>query len=247
MIVYVDIVFVLNIFLDFILLMSVSVILTRNVKIKRILLGSLMGGVSTFILFISLSSVLLFLIKLFLGIVMVLITFGYKNIKYMFNNLFYLYTLSFSVGGVMYLLMDKGIYNYLVLIIGFMVVNYLYIKQIKKFKNNYSEYYHVEIKYKNQKLKLVGFLDTGNKLYDNYHHRPIILIDQKIKYQLQDIIYVPYTSLNNTSILKCIRPDTIIINNKRFDNYLIGLSNNKFRIDGINCLLHSKMKGDLHA
>lgn len=247
MIVYIDLVFLLNIVFDFILLMSVSVILTRNVSIKRIILGSLIGGMSTLILFVSISSILLFILKLLLGIVMVLVTFNYQSIKYTFNNLFYLYTLSFSIGGVLYLLMDKGIYNYFILIVGFIVVCFMYVKQIKRFKNNYADYYHVSIFFKDKEINLVGYLDTGNKLYDNYHHRPIILIDKNIKYRDEDIIYVSYISLNNPNVLRCIRPDKIVINGKSFNNYLVGLSNRKFKIDGINCILHSKMKGELNA
>jgi hypothetical protein len=222
--------------------MSVNVTLTRNASIKRLLFGSVIGGVSTFCLFFNFNSIMLFFIKIILGILMVIVTFNYHNIKYTFNNLFYLYTISFSVGGVLYLLRDKGYYNYFILIIGFIVICFLYIKQFKVFKNNYINYYKVSIYYNNKCLKLIGYLDTGNKLYDNYHHRPIILIDKKIK-NIENIIYVPYESLNNISVLKCFKVDKIIINNHVFKNYLIGLSSNKFKIDGINCILHSKMKG----
>lgn len=245
MIIYLDLVFFLNIFLDFILLMSVSVVLTRNVSLKRIFLGSIIGGGSTFILFFSISSIILFLIKLFLGFFMVLVTFGYHSLKYTYNNLFYLYTISFSIGGVLYLLMNKGYYNYLILIIGFLVVSYLYVKQIKKFKTNYSDYYQVKVYLKNQVLNLTGYLDTGNKLYDNYKNRPVIITSKKIMYDLEDIIYVPYVSLNDEKIIKCLKVDKIIINNKVFHNYLIGLSDQKILIDGVNCILHSKMKGEL--
>ena len=245
MIVYVDVVFILNVLLDFILLMSVSVILTRNAKLKRIILGSIIGGVSTFVLFISINSFLLFLLKIILGIVMVIVTFGYHNLKYTYNNMFYLLTLSFSISGGLYLLKDYGIYNYLILIIGFIFINILYIKQIKKFKNNYTNYYVVKIYYQNNVYTLNGFLDTGNKLYDNYHHRPIIIVNQKLSYNLEDVLYVPYVSLNNESILKCLKVEKIIINNHTFKNYLIGLSEKRFQIDGINCLLHSEMKGKI--
>ena len=240
MIIYVDLVFLLNIVLDFMLLMSVSVILTRNTKFKRLLLGSLIGGISSVLLFINISSLLSFILKIILGLLMVLVTFGYHSIKYTLNNLFYLYTLSFSVGGVMYLLMDS-FYNYLVLIIGFIVVLTLYIKMIKNYQVSYTNYYQVKITIKDKDYDVVGYLDTGNKLM--YHHKPVVILDKKIKYNLEDIIYVPYTSLNNTSVIKCLKTDKIIINNQIFKNYLVGLSNKKIHIDGINCILHSKMKG----
>ena len=247
MIIYIDVVFFLNIILDFILLMSVSVILTRNAKIKRIIFGSLIGGASTFLLFINLNSFLSLIFKLLLGLLMIIVTFGYKDIKYTFNNLFYLYTLSFSTGGIMYLLMDKSYYNYIILIMGFSISLFMYVKQAKTYHNNYINYYKVELYLKGKKYLLTGFLDTGNKLYDSYKHRPVIIIDKKINYKLEDIVYVPYVSLNNNSVLKCLKTDKIIINNHIFKNYLVGISNEKIRIDGINCLLHSQMKGDLHA
>ena len=243
MIIYVDLVFLLNIFLDFILLMGVSVILTRNVKVKRILFGSLMGGVSIILLFIHVNFLINIILKILLGLLMVLVTFGYHNFKYTFNNLFYLYTLSFSVGGVMYLLIDNGFYNYLVLIIGFIIVLFLYIKMIKKYNSSYANYYKVEIIINNKSYIVTGYMDTGNKLYDTFKHRPVIILDKKIKYNIEDIIYVPYLSLNNSSVLKCLKTDKVIINNHIFKNYLVGLSNKKINIDGINCILHSKMKG----
>lgn len=245
MIVYIDLVLLLNIVLDSILLMSVSVLLGRNVTIKRIILGSITGGVSTIILFISITNLSLFILKIILGIVMCIITFGYVNIKYTLNNIFYLYIISFIIGGGITLIKDYGYYNYIILIISFIVISFLFIKQMKNFQDNYSNYYKVDIYIKGIVYKLNGYLDTGNKLYDQYKNRPIILISKKIKYNIEDIIYVPYVSLNNESLVKCLKVDKIIINNKIFNNYLIGLSDKKFHIDGINCILHSKMKGIL--
>ena len=178
---------------------------------------------------------------------MIIVTFGYHNLKYTMNNMFYLLTSSFIIGGVLYLLMDKGFYNYIILIIGFVLVIFLYIKQLKKYQENYSNYYQVEVFVKDKKYELTGFLDTGNKLIDSYKHRPVIIVDKKINHSPKDIIYVPYVSLNNHSVLKCIKADMVIVNNHIYKNYLIGLSNDKLKIDGVDCILHSKMKGDLHA
>ncbi len=247
MIIYYDLLFFLNVFLDFILLMGVSVILTRNASIKRIILGSILGGGTTFLLFFNINSILLIILKMLFGFFMVIITFHFNSFKYTLNNVFYLYCISFSIGGVLYLFINRGIYNYFILIIGFIIVVFLYIKQMKKLGNNYNNYYKVLIYYHNKKISCTGFLDTGNKLCDIYHNRPVILIDKKIRYHDNEIIYVPYCSLNNEGVLKCIKVDKIIINNHIFKNYLVGFSNNKIQIDGIDCILHSKMKGELNA
>jgi len=243
MIIYIDVVFFINVILDFSLLMGISVILTRNVKIKRLIFGSFIGGISTVLIFVQINVLLNFLLKIILGLIMVIVTFGFNSFKYTFNNLFYLFALSFSVGGVAYLLIDKWYYSYIVLLFTFLVSLYFYVKMIKKYHISYSNYYRVEIIIKDRNYNLVGYLDTGNKLYDTYKHRPIVIISKKITYSLTDVIYVPYTSLNNCSVLKCLKADKIIVNNCVFKDYLIGLSNQKINIDGINCLLHSKMKG----
>ena len=145
MIIYLDIVFLLNIVLDFILLMSVSIILTRNASIKRILLGSMIGGVSTTLLFININSLLLFILKIILGLLMVLATFSYNNFKYTFNNLFYLLTISFILSGILYLFIDQENYSYLILSIFFIIIPIIYYKQLKTYQDNYFNYYHVKI------------------------------------------------------------------------------------------------------
>ena len=62
--VYLDLLFILNFLLDFIILSAVNYILRRNVKQGRILLGSLIGTVTLLILFIKLSNFELLLYKL---------------------------------------------------------------------------------------------------------------------------------------------------------------------------------------
>ena len=63
--IYLDYVFFINFIFDFILLFTTKVLLKRNVKIKRIILGSFIGTFSIFILFISMPSFIFFLSKMF--------------------------------------------------------------------------------------------------------------------------------------------------------------------------------------
>ena len=85
--IYLDLIFSF----DFILLLTVSIILRRNTKIIRLILGSIIGSLSTFLLFLNLNNIELFLYKLFISIIMILIIFKYKNIKYTLKNMEYLY------------------------------------------------------------------------------------------------------------------------------------------------------------
>ena len=110
--IYLDYVFFINFIFDFILLFKTKVLLKRNVKIKRIILGSFIGTFSIFILFISMPSFIFFLSKMFFGLIMVIITFKFKDIKYTLNNFFYLMILSIILGGFLYFLNIVGFLGY---------------------------------------------------------------------------------------------------------------------------------------
>ena len=108
---YLDLIFLINIWFDFLLLMTTSILLKRNVKFKRIILGSLVGGITIFILFIPFNNVTLFLFKLIVSFLMMVITFSFKNLKYTLSNLSYFYLTSIILGGGMYLLSDSLSYS----------------------------------------------------------------------------------------------------------------------------------------
>ena len=258
--VYLDLVFILNFLFDFILLIVVGTILRRNASMKRMLFASSVGALSVFTLFLSISSFTLFVIKVVISIVMVLISFGFKTVKYTLRNLFYLYSSSLILGGFLYFLnvtfsyQQKGLVfyhdglsiNFMVLVIFSPIILYAYINQSLHLKNHYANYYQVDIYFKNGVKKTVSaYLDTGNHLVDPYMKRPIILVNKKeIRdlYSENDITLVPFDTLNNHGLLKCVVPLKIYIVGIGFkEKVLIGISDEPIHIDGIDCLLHTKL------
>lgn len=247
--IYLDLVFFINFFFDLILLSTVKIVLKRRINNYKILLGSLVGGLSIFFLFIPLNTITLFILKIIISILMIIITFGKK---YFLKNILYLYFISIILGGFLYYLNLEFSYkniglvffhngfsiNFILLIILSPIILYLYIKQDKTLKiiNNY--YYHVKIYYKKKVLEYEGYLDTGNKLYDPYFHKPIILLyDQKLT--IKNPIYIPYKTLDNTGILKCFKADKIILNDEiTIKNPMIALSLEPFNLENVNVLLH---------
>ena len=258
--IYIDLVLLLNFGFDLILLFSVAIILRRNTTLKKLLISSLIGSITILSMFIKLNSLSLFLIKIVISILMVYISFGYKNIKYTLKNMFYLYTSSIILGGFLYLLnlqfsyKNKGLVfyfnglsvNVIVLIILSPTILYVYTKQALELKNNYSNYYNIDIYLKNGKvLPITAFLDTGNKLEDPYQKRPIIILNKeliKVDYEKDNILLVPYDTLNNHGLLKCIIPEKIFIQGIGFrNNFLVGISNEKIKMEGIDCILNSRL------
>ena len=243
---YIDLFFIFNFIIDFIITLSVSIMLKRKSSYIRMILSSLLGGVSSLLLFTSLNKILIEIISI---VLMVVISFGYKGIRYVIKNILYMYILSTLLGGIIYLFNIKVSNNvflsYLIIIIIAIEVMVLYIKENKKMKNIYNNYYKVDIYFKsNDKLSLIGFVDTGNNLYDPYKKRPIILISNKY-HRNDNFILVPYHTLSGNGLLKCIKPDIIFIEGIGYKgNVLVGFSDSPNLIDGIDVILHKDvMKG----
>lgn len=263
MIVYLDLIFLINFILDFLLLLTVNIALKRYSKIRRIILGSLFGSISLIYLFIPLNQIMMFIFKILISIFMCIISFGYKNIKYTIYNIIYLYMTSIILGGFLYYLKTEFSYsnkgfvfyyeglaiNYIFLIIIAPLILYVFIKNIRALKEIKNYYYKVKIIFNNNyELTLSGFLDTGNKLIDPITNKPIILLNKKKvkgKIPIRSPMYVPFNSLNHHGLLECIKPKYLEINNKEIKNYLIGLSDTSFKLNGIECLLNYKILEDI--
>ena len=99
--VYLDLVFFINFFFDFLILYATKLVLKETTSCKRIVLGSLFGSLTIFLLFLSLSNFWLLLFKLVISVLIILITFGRTNF---FSDFLYFYLISMILGGFLYLL-----------------------------------------------------------------------------------------------------------------------------------------------
>ena len=249
MTIYLDLLFLLNFIYDLLLLLTVSVTLKRNTKFKRILLGSFFGAISTFIILIPINKYLLLILKILSSVIMLIITYSFKNIKYFLNNLLYLYMTSVILAGFLYFLkLEFNNLSYLISLSIAPLILYLYINEQKKLKEIVNYYKKVIITFKNNKtLSLNGFIDSGNKLKDPITGKYIILVNKKTLkgiYNIRSPMYVPIKTINNKSLLPCVSIKNIIIDNKTYNNYLLGISDTFNGFDNINCLLNYHLLED---
>ena len=244
--VYIDLFFLFNVIMDVIVIVGVSILLKRKTSVFRIVISSLIGGIASILMFTVINKLLIELISIF---VMVFIAYRYVNIRYTIRNIFYMYILSVLLGGVIYLFNVKvstnPIITYFIIIIIAVEVMILYIKEIKKMKNNYNNYYKVVIVFRDgAREEYIGFVDTGNNLYDPYKSRPIILLSYKY-YRDDNFVLVPYYTAGGESLLKCVKPDMVYIDGMICKkNVLVGFSESVKLIDGVDVILHKDiMKG----
>lgn len=238
--VYLDLYFLINYLFDFISLLTVSIILKRKVKIYKMIEGSLIGSLSMITLFIRFNSLELLLIKIIISILINIITFNYKDIRYFFNNIYYFYLSEIILGGFIFLLKNNISNNYILYLLCAILFILIFIKNIKNIKSNYNNYLNIKFDIDNKTYNLNAFLDTGNKLVDPILKIPVILINKNIL-NIDGSILVPYKTIDKESILKCILGNNLYINNKKVNKkFLIGNSNN-INIDGVDCLFNEKL------
>ena len=130
---YIDLFFIFNVIMDYIIIMSTSILLKRRTSYIRMILSSLIGGISSLVLFTSLNKIVIEIVSI---VIMVLISFGYKGIRYLINNILYMYILSTLLGGIIYLfnikVSNSMFLTYLIIIVISIEIMLLYIKGERK-------------------------------------------------------------------------------------------------------------------
>ncbi len=257
MTVYIDGVLFLNFYLDFLLLLTVVVILKRNVRIFRVILGAFVGSLTILVLFFEISSLELFFIKIYLSFLMCILCFGYHNLKMFLTNIFTFYIVSILLGGFLYFLnitfsyksvglvfINNGLsVNAIFLILVSPVILYLYVKQVRMFKKRLSCFFKTNIYIGRKVLKLNGYLDTGNTL--SYKKRLVILTNIDNSFRNKKV-YIPYIVIGGTGILECIKVRKVeVIGIGVFENVYLGFSKD-FKAFGCDVLLNGLMKGDIY-
>ena len=228
--IYLEYIFIINFLLDFMILYGTKRILKKNTSNIKLIISSIIGSLSTFILLINVSNNQLFIIKIILSIIMIITAFGSNNI------------ISIIIGGLIYLfdLKTNPFLNMFLITILTPFIIYTLIKEYTKFKTTIKDKYVVNIIIKNKEYKLEGFVDTGNRLKSPISNKSVILVNLNIP--VDNALYVPYKALNTTGIIPCLKPEKVLIDGKTISNCLIGISKDKFSLNGENCILPNILK-----
>lgn len=203
MTIYVDVVLLENICMNYIILFSTSYIIKIKRKHIRLFLSSLVGAVYAVLAYAEIVPLYANLIvKVILSIVMVYIAFYPKNFKGLLKELIVFYLVSFALGGCAFALLyivrpqdifiKNGVYigTYPIKIallggiVGF-IVTYIAFKVVKNKIVKNQIIYEVEISIEDKTLKTRLLLDTGNMLKDPISNSPVLVVEKNI---LKEII-----------------------------------------------------------
>jgi Sporulation factor SpoIIGA. len=196
---YIDVLFVINVIMDYILLVLVRKILRCQTTHFRVLLGSIIGSLMVCILvMLPIRNMLIhILIGYFVtSTCMVKIGCNIKGKKNLVRGVLSLYVLAFIMVGIYetlssYIEIDnwlglalmgsgKGAVafrTFLILTTLSYIILVCAVNGFKSFKNKVINTYEITLVEKGQKKDLVGFLDTGNHLMEPFSQKPVSILD----------------------------------------------------------------------
>lgn len=211
MTIYVDIIIIENLIMNFIILYATGLILKIKISFFRLLFASFIGSIYSALQYISNMKILSnIMIKTFLSIVIVWVAFHPQNIKKMCKQLMLFYLTTFTFGGVatylIYVLkpqnivmkngMYVGTYVLKVIFIGAILGTGILLVSFKISKNKISKkdmICKIMIKLNGKEITLNTMVDTGNMLKEPITGNPVAVVE---KNSLYDVL--PKEILNNT-------------------------------------------------
>lgn len=200
--IYIEYVIIDNFIIDFCIILAVCKTLGLKVFKFRICLASAVGtGLALALPLFKMPDIAGLGVKIFLSIIMVVITSRYKSKKQFLFALLLFYTYTFVMGGACFGLLylycgnvSLGIsFNYssavpvglvVLVILGYIYLINLLVRFFKKRKDIINFLYDIDIYYKENKVKITGFMDSGNRLYYKENNLPAIIINLKTALKL---------------------------------------------------------------
>lgn len=203
MTIYLDVILLENLCMNYIILFATGLIQKINIKQGRILLASLLGGIYAILSFapvLPVYSSIFF--KILISVVMVYVAFKAKNAKILFKQLILFYLVSFAFGGCAFALLYfvkpqdilmrngflTGTYPLKIAIlggiVGFVIVNIAF-RLVKGRVSKKDMFCMVKIVFQGKSTCFKAMIDTGNLLKDPMSGMPVVIVEAK---QLEEII-----------------------------------------------------------
>jgi len=203
MTIYLDIVFMENVLINYIILLATAIISKVKISSAKILLSSSVGGIYAILnYFADLNLFLSILIKISISVIMVIIAFDSNKFKNIIKQLTFFYLVSFTFGGIALMLLylikpeDINFRNNILVgtypikvavlggIVGFTIISVV-AKIIKNRMSAKSMFCDLEIFYHGKCIKVKTMIDTGNLLKEPITMTDVIIVE---KSSLVDII-----------------------------------------------------------
>ena len=201
MTIYIDIVFIENLLMNYIILFATGIILKIEAKHIRLILASLVGAIYTIIAYVSAFKIYsnIFL-KFILSLMIIYIALNPKSIKKLFKYTLIFYLTSFVFGGAAFaliyivkpqeILKNNGLVlnsnSLKVIFISAIIAFVIIIIGFKIVKNKISSkdmFCDIKIKLNQKQIETKAMIDTGNFLKEPITNTPVIVVEHTLLYE----------------------------------------------------------------
>lgn len=239
--IYIDILFLINFIMDFIILYFTNkIFIKKDIPIKKIIFAAIVGALGVCcLIFIDVNKILKFIFTyIIINLFMIKIAFNPKTLISSLKYVIFVYIITFIVGGILNISYNNNsLYRLIILILITLIV----LKVLEKLINNinipFKKFYKIKIIYESKKVYANGLMDTGNFL-ETASNKPIIiaeydLIKDIIPKNISDFFYKYYNfgilNLEDKELMKKIRYIPYSTIGKK-DGLLLGVVANNIEI-----------------
>ncbi len=210
MTIYLDVVLIENLIMNYIILYATGIILKNKIKHIRLILASLLGAIYSVIAYIPILKIYSnFILKIILSIIIIYIAYNPQNVKQLWKQILIFYMTSFVFGGAAFALiyivkpqeifmkngLFLGTYPLKTILLGSIVAFFIIITSFKIVKTKISKkdmFCKVKVKINNEILDTQVMIDTGNLLKEPITNTPVIVLEHTLLFEC-----IPKEILNN--------------------------------------------------
>lgn len=248
--IYIDVLIVLNIYVNYFLLKTTSKITSSPLSTSRCIFASFYGSLfSLLILAPELPFFVNIAIKVIAAVTVVIAAFGIHGKSRLIKNISAFFSANFIFAGAIYAVYSwfkpqfmhfSNSYFYidfsLLLLIISTALLYAVMCIFKRFSDKIpenSDCYKIIVRYKEKIFTAKGLADTGNALTDFFSGKPVIIFGKNDFTDLSKTRFrlIPYSTISESNVIPVFSPDeTVIINTltgeKKLVDAVIGLGEN---------------------
>ena len=194
-VIYADVLFILNVYITYALLMLTAMFLGISPKRLRLLLASIIGGISSFIILVDgINAIVSGTLRLILCLIFCFISFSFKGTRQCFRQVITFLGVNFLFAGLMFAIWyfvsptavyyNTGVVYFDIDMLSLVTVTavcYFAVKifaAISQLRHPKNVLYDVTVCILGDEFGLRGFLDTGNSLKDPFTSADVIVVSR---------------------------------------------------------------------
>ncbi len=195
MVIYADILFILNMIIDYLLINLTLCFIKKQVGLIRQIISSVIGGLSSFYIFFESEIIIIdFAYRLFIALVMMLVLLGFKRIKTTIKATVVYIVISLTLSGVIGLIATSfsvrsvalnNTFFYVgispVMLAALSAVFFIISKVIYRLRKNTqdAEFCEVVLEFADNSIAMNGLIDSGNSITDILSDSEIFISEEE--------------------------------------------------------------------